>query len=521
MIQKSLNFLKKEEVKNVPFDEKVQYLKGKLTEEELSEVLARFNDGDNKTKENQDESIKITTTASTVQRRESSSTSVPPKQYSSFGSKFISGINIAAISAVSSIGVSYLINNMKDKKEKEVFQCMKDFQDQSLNQIQNKLNELIEENNKLRSKMLTEADVKMIVAKAIDNRVDLNSVSTSESIRRKSMTNGEGINLQIKHFKNRFSGTNNQKNKQSLKDSTNSDPKKDTTSELWEQMNKFLKVSQEYNAEVMREMKSVNQNMAACFTSLTSALNKFSNKFDNPPAINSQPAQPTPKLARNITQRVTRTPSNATSASLLMKGQTAEETKQIEPKSIIEEKPKENNDDIIEEAKQATDSDPVIKDENGSKDIDNKQAEIQEVDDILKVGAEINKESEDNNTLIDSIINPESSPLTTEEVEFVVTEFSESLNDLDQKTKSSILRNLSGLFTMMKNNLTSDSFKVNLENRMLKQTIDFKRNEFVQFLECLGFSKINNTLYQVSNEENFKSVLNESDLVSILKSKQA
>ena len=43
MIQESLNFLKKEEVKNVPFDEKVQYLKGKLTEEELSEVLSRFN----------------------------------------------------------------------------------------------------------------------------------------------------------------------------------------------------------------------------------------------------------------------------------------------------------------------------------------------------------------------------------------------------------------------------------------------------------------------------------------------
>ena len=43
MIQESLNFLKKEEVKNVLFDEKVQYLKGKLTEEDLSEVLARFN----------------------------------------------------------------------------------------------------------------------------------------------------------------------------------------------------------------------------------------------------------------------------------------------------------------------------------------------------------------------------------------------------------------------------------------------------------------------------------------------
>ena len=56
---------------------------------------------------------------------------------------------------------------------------------------------------------------------------------------------------------------------------------------------------------------------------------------------------------------------------------------------------------------------------------------------------------------------------------------------------------------------------------MLKQIIDFKRDEFTHMLNSLGFSKVNNTLYQASNEENFKSVLNDSDIVTILKSKQA
>lgn len=404
---------------------------------------------------------------------------------------------------------------------------MKDFQDQSLNQIQLKINDLIEENNRLRSKMLTEADVKMIVAKAIDSRAELGSSSTNDSNRRKSLSNGEGISLQIKSLKNRFSGTNSLKNKQSLKDSTDSEPKKDSTSELWEQMNKYLKVSQEYNAEVMREMKSVNQNMAACFTSLTSALNKLSTKFDSSPPSSAQVTPPIPKVTRTTTQRVTRTPSNATSASLLMKGQTAEETKIKEEIKTVEDKPKEQtNEQIQEPAKQILDSEPIIKDENAKEETENKEEvkepEVDLVDDILKVGAQINSEDQANNEA-EPIDNNDVylEKLTTEEVQLVVDEFAESINDLEQKTKSAILRNISGLFTMMKNNQTSDSFKVNLENRMLKQIIDFKRDEFTHMLNSLGFSKVNNTLYQASNEENFKSVLNDSDIVTILKSKQA
>lgn len=122
------------------------------------------------------------------------------------------------------------------------------------------MNELIEENNKLRASMLTENDVKMIVTKAIDKQNGENE----DTIKRNSYTSNQPISLQIKGGRGRFNNKlGNNKGGNSNKDNTDSDYKKDPTFELCDQMNKFLKVSQEYNAEMMKEMKSVNQNMAA------------------------------------------------------------------------------------------------------------------------------------------------------------------------------------------------------------------------------------------------------------------
>lgn len=110
---------------------------------------------------------------------------------------------------------------------------MKDFQDQTINQIQMKLNELIEENNKLRSKMLTEVDVKMIVAKAIDARMQSGADANDDFNRRRSQSSNEPISLQIKSGRNRFAnGLNAAKNKPSTRDSTDSENKKDATFEL-------------------------------------------------------------------------------------------------------------------------------------------------------------------------------------------------------------------------------------------------------------------------------------------------
>jgi hypothetical protein len=107
---------------------------------------------------------------------------------------------------------------------------MKDFQEQNLSMLQTKLNDLQEENNRLRSKMLTESDVKMIVSKAVDNNSASRTDATDDSGRRKSHTFNEPISLQIKGGKGRFyNGLN---KSATAKDSTDSDTKKEPTHEL-------------------------------------------------------------------------------------------------------------------------------------------------------------------------------------------------------------------------------------------------------------------------------------------------
>ena len=87
---------------------------------------------------------------------------------------------------------------------------MKDFQEQSIGTLQNKINELQEENNRLKAKILTEADVKMIVSKTLDNKNNQNnhnfyrSEPMEEKKKRSSFSQNEPINLQIKTSKGRF-----------------------------------------------------------------------------------------------------------------------------------------------------------------------------------------------------------------------------------------------------------------------------------------------------------------------------
>ena len=125
-IKKAIDFLKNNKIKNVSYDEKVQYLRNKLTEEELSEAISRLNK-----KEGSKEDIQIvsqtTTNPNPASTMNQYSTPIPTspsiyqhKPRKSGGNKLMAAVNVGAISAVSSIAVSYLINNMKDKKEQEV-----------------------------------------------------------------------------------------------------------------------------------------------------------------------------------------------------------------------------------------------------------------------------------------------------------------------------------------------------------------------------------------------------------------
>lgn len=107
---------------------------------------------------------------------------------------------------------------------------MKDFQDQNLNMLQTKINELQDENTRLRAKMLTESDVKMIVSKAVENSATSRADANDDNGRRKSHTFNEPISLQIKSGKGRFYNGINQS--ATTKNSTDSDKNKEPTHEL-------------------------------------------------------------------------------------------------------------------------------------------------------------------------------------------------------------------------------------------------------------------------------------------------
>jgi hypothetical protein len=119
-IQKAVEFLKNDQIKNVSYDEKVMYLKSKLTEEELSEALTRVKGKVVQITDTTSSSSNAAQPSYTNSRNSSSSSVQEYRPQSSGGSKLLKALNIGAISAASSIGVSYMISNMKDKKEQEV-----------------------------------------------------------------------------------------------------------------------------------------------------------------------------------------------------------------------------------------------------------------------------------------------------------------------------------------------------------------------------------------------------------------
>lgn len=125
-IQKSLNFLKTETTPKTSFDEKIGFLRGKLTEEELSEVMNRYKSS------NASSTAPIASTtlsSSHVPSATPVSHSIPSQpevryveQPRSAGSRFIDMLNIGAISTATGLGVSYVVNSLSDKKDEQVLQ---------------------------------------------------------------------------------------------------------------------------------------------------------------------------------------------------------------------------------------------------------------------------------------------------------------------------------------------------------------------------------------------------------------
>eukprot|EP00345_Euplotes_harpa_P018855 CAMPEP_0168346784 /NCGR_PEP_ID=MMETSP0213-20121227/18530_1 /TAXON_ID=151035 /ORGANISM="Euplotes harpa, Strain FSP1.4" /LENGTH=202 /DNA_ID=CAMNT_0008355607 /DNA_START=184 /DNA_END=792 /DNA_ORIENTATION=+ len=201
---------------------------------------------------------------------------------------------------------------------------------------------------------------------------------------------------------------------------------------------------------------------------MSSALNKLSTKLDPAPST-------APKFSRNVNQKITRTPSNVTSASTLLKGVPAEETKQVDP---VQKDTKKNEE---EEKTQKLEADPVIKDESPHPESqpadETKEPDVNAVDDIIKVAAAVNKE-----TAPQVEVNAEKVEQSEEHPDEQPEEQPGEQPEEQFETQMLTEKNIALLFTMMKNNQSSDSFKVNLENKMLKQIVEFKKEDFVHFL---------------------------------------
>lgn len=522
-IKKAIIFLKDDKIKDVPYEEKINYLKNKLTEEELSEALSRL-----KSDDKGDTGSSNQSSANTIQRSYSTGQATCPRDMEEYrpqsnrSSKFMKALNIGAIAAASSIGMSYMMSNMKDKKDRELFQVMKDFQEQSVNQIQMKLNEIQEENSRLRSKMLTEADVKMIVAKALENKNMGGLDATDEAGKRKPLSMNEPISLQIKGGRNRFTNgapSINSKNRSSLSNSTESDQKRDSTYELCEQMNKFLKTSQESNAEMMREMKTFNQSMSTCFTTLSVALNKLSGKLDS-----SEPARSAMPASSNSLRSASPSPfvpsfSNP-SAMASAKTKPVEEVKE----NLTVTQPPKENERLLSPTLPKTDmssprgtagtndSAPKIEEES----LDPKQSPS--VDDIIKVGEEANSQPQLNGASKNGGASKvqDFGPAPIYEIDMVVQRFIESLDDLPDLVKTGILKSLASTFQIMAKNPNEKSFKVNLENRRFSKLVEYKNDEVIQLLRSLGFKETSSKVYEPSDFGHVKSVLTETQFIAKL-----
>ena len=116
--------MKSDKMKDIPKNELIQYLQRRLTEEELSEVLNNLGKDDNLGEEVElRNTTQIEKSPSLSNYNQNSVPSLPNQDYQKNkggGSGLMQAVNVGAISAVTSMGISYLISNMKDKKEQEV-----------------------------------------------------------------------------------------------------------------------------------------------------------------------------------------------------------------------------------------------------------------------------------------------------------------------------------------------------------------------------------------------------------------
>ena len=153
--------LKSPQVQKLPLEQKKQFLASKLTEEEISEVFKRIEKSKSSGAETNDSPIEarpqLVNSAKTEQR------------LASTNSHFLmNALNIASISIVTSVGVTYLLDNFKEKKDEVIRQEMKERLYTTLQDSNSRLRELENKQDNMEHKYLEAEEIESVVTKRIE-----------------------------------------------------------------------------------------------------------------------------------------------------------------------------------------------------------------------------------------------------------------------------------------------------------------------------------------------------------------
>ncbi len=102
-------------MKDISLEEKKKFLESKLTEEEIAEVFKRYAEQPTPITIPNKSSTQITSSNPVIERRLQQQSSI-----------LMSAVNVASIAILSSIGVNYFLDKVKDRQEKNLREEIKD-----------------------------------------------------------------------------------------------------------------------------------------------------------------------------------------------------------------------------------------------------------------------------------------------------------------------------------------------------------------------------------------------------------
>lgn len=151
-------------------EEKKKFLASKMNEEEIEEAIKRFNKG---------ESPKA---ASTAVARIATTNSHFANQRRSEGTNWAT---VASVAILSSVGITYLLDNYKDRQDKNLRDELKDRVKQSLEDQKKVIQDIERTQRQLQSQLLTREDAQQMIDSAV---AKLQAQLNLDEVNKKSMT---------------------------------------------------------------------------------------------------------------------------------------------------------------------------------------------------------------------------------------------------------------------------------------------------------------------------------------------